>query len=105
MELEAKVGELNHTINELAADKANLESRVTILVRVLHMRDDEIAQLQQKLKVGAQDYDCFRVYLHYQQDRYEFVLLLPGSIPDCHWVRHTGMRWTSCGALVSLGSP
>lgn len=50
-ELEAKVGELNQSINDLTADKANLESRVTILVRVLHMRDEEIAQLQQKLKV------------------------------------------------------
>lgn len=52
-ELEAKVGELNQNTNELTANKANLESRVTILVRVLHMRDDEIAQLQQKLKVRA----------------------------------------------------
>lgn len=52
-ELEAKVGELNQSINDLTADKANLESRVTILVRVLHMRDDEIAQLQEKLMVRA----------------------------------------------------
>lgn len=45
------MGDLNQSINDLTADKANLESRVTILVRVLHMRDEEIAQLQQKLKV------------------------------------------------------
>ena len=51
-ELEQQVDELTQRLSLLTTDKANLDSRVNILVRVLRMRDDEIAQLQQKLKVG-----------------------------------------------------
>ena len=50
-ELEQQVDELNQRMSLLATDKANLDSRVNILVRVLRMRDEEISQLQQKLKV------------------------------------------------------
>ena len=52
-ELEQQVDELNQRIALQTTEKANLDSRVNILVRVLRMRDEEIAQLQQKLKVGA----------------------------------------------------
>jgi len=52
-ELEQQVDELNQRISLQTTEKANLDSRVNILVRVLRMRDEEIAQLQQKLKVGA----------------------------------------------------
>ena len=51
-ELEQQVDELNQRISLQTTEKANLDSRVNILVRVLRMRDEEIAQLQQKLKVG-----------------------------------------------------
>ena len=50
-ELEQQVDELTQRISLLTSEKANLDSRVNILVRVLRMRDDEIVQLQQKLKV------------------------------------------------------
>ena len=50
-ELEQQVDELNQRISLQTTEKANLDSRVNILVRVLRMRDEEIAQLQQKLKV------------------------------------------------------
>ena len=52
-ELEQQVDELAQRISLLTTEKANLDSRVNILVRVLRMRDEEIAQLQQKVKVRA----------------------------------------------------
>ncbi|KAK9859351.1 hypothetical protein WJX84_005629 [Apatococcus fuscideae] len=50
-ELEVRVAELVSQMNSVVADKTNLESRVSVLLRVLQMRDEQIEQLRSGQKV------------------------------------------------------
>lgn len=50
-ELEVRVAELVTQMNSVVADKTNLESRVSVLLRVLQMRDEQIEQLRSGQKV------------------------------------------------------
>ena len=53
-ELEVRVAELVSQMNSVVADKTNLESRVSVLLRVLQMRDEQIEQLRSGQKVRWQ---------------------------------------------------
>ena len=46
------MAELVTQMNSVVADKTNLESRVSVLLRVLQMRDEQIEQLRSGQKVG-----------------------------------------------------
>ena len=50
-ELEQKVAEQQRAMTVLLQDKANLESRVNIFVRVLQMRDEQIEQIRSGQRV------------------------------------------------------
>lgn len=77
-ELEQQVDELAQRITLLSTEKANLDSRVNILVRVLRMRDEEVAQLQQKLKVTP-----------------------PGPVAACFWVYIIVPHGLCCDLLIA----
>lgn len=49
------MAELVTQMNSVVADKTNLESRVSVLLRVLQMRDEQIEQLRsgQKVSLGC----------------------------------------------------
>jgi len=53
-ELEQKVAEQQRAMTVLLQDKANLESRVNIFVRVLQMRDEQIEQIRSGQRVCTQ---------------------------------------------------
>lgn len=55
-ELEQKVSEQQRAMTVLLQDKANLESRVNIFVRVLQMRDEQIEQIRsgQRVRLSVQ---------------------------------------------------
>ncbi len=53
-ELEQKVAEQQRAMTVLLQDKANLESRVNIFVRVLQMRDEQIEQIRSGQRVCIQ---------------------------------------------------
>lgn len=53
-ELEQKVAEQQRAMTVLLQDKANLESRVNIFVRVLQMRDEQIEQIRSGQRVSNQ---------------------------------------------------
>ena len=53
-ELEQKVAEQQRAMTVLLQDKANLESRVNIFVRVLQMRDEQIEQIRSGQRVRRQ---------------------------------------------------
>ncbi len=57
-ELEVRVAELVTQMNSVVADKTNLESRVSVLLRVLQMRDEQIEQLRsgQKVRCAASNF-------------------------------------------------
>ena len=59
-ELEQKVAEQQRAMTVLLQDKANLESRVNIFVRVLQMRDEQIEQIRsgQRVSFHAQHECC-----------------------------------------------
>ena len=52
-ELEQKVAEQQRAMTVLLQDKANLESRVNIFVRVLQMRDEQIEQIRSGQRVRS----------------------------------------------------
>ena len=60
-ELEQKVAEQQRAMTVLLQDKANLESRVNIFVRVLQMRDEQIEQIRSGQRVRG--YISFQVLL------------------------------------------
>ena len=57
-ELEQKVAEQQRAMTVLLQDKANLESRVNIFVRVLQMRDEQIEQIRSGQRVSP-CWSCF----------------------------------------------
>jgi len=60
-ELEQKVAEQQRAMTVLLQDKANLESRVNIFVRVLQMRDEQIEQIRSGQRVCTQSIICCSV--------------------------------------------
>lgn len=71
-ELEQKVAEQQRAMTVLLQDKANLESRVNIFVRVLQMRDEQIEQIRSGQRVStltrqlpALGYIGFTYHAHY----------------------------------------
>ena len=52
-ELEQKVAEQQRAMTVLLQDKATLESRVNIFVRVLQMRDEQIEQIRSGQRVRS----------------------------------------------------
>ena len=51
-ELENKVTEQNQRISQLLQDKASLESRCSILIRVVQMRNEQLEQMPQAAAVS-----------------------------------------------------
>ena len=51
-ELENKVTEQNQRISQLLQDKASLESRCSILIRVVQMRNEQLEQMPQASAVS-----------------------------------------------------
>ena len=62
-ELEQKVAEQQRAMTVLLQDKANLESRVNIFVRVLQMRDEQIEQIRSGQRVSdGVHFDTFDIW-------------------------------------------
>lgn len=76
-ELEQKVAEQQRAMTVLLQDKANLESRVNIFVRVLQMRDEQIEQIRSGQRVR-----------NYAQSAYSMTSVV---FSDCYhkdWASH-----------------